>query len=65
MFVCYYVVVVVCVRWIEFFLVGKKKELVGANFGILILVCLFVCLLACLLASLFLLYVQGGLNFSK
>jgi hypothetical protein len=47
----------VYVRWIEFFLVGKKKGLVGASFGILI----FVCLLACL----FLLYVQGGLNFSK
>jgi hypothetical protein len=50
MFVCLYVVVVVCVcvRWIEFFLVGKKKGLVGASFGILIFVCLFVCLLACL-----------------
>ncbi len=33
-----------CVRWIEFSLVGKKKGLVGASFGILI----FVCLLACL-----------------
>jgi hypothetical protein len=61
MFVCLHVVVVVCVRWIEFFLVGKKKGLVGASFGILNFVCLFVFLLACL----FLLYVQGGLNLSK
>ncbi len=37
-----------CVRWIEFFSVGKKKGLVGASFGILIFVGLFVCLLACL-----------------
>jgi len=59
MFVCLYVVA--CVRWIEFFLVGKKKGLLGASFGILIFVCLFACLLACL----FLLYVQGGLNLSK
>ncbi len=46
MFVCLYVVVA-CVRWIEFFLVGKKKGLLGASFGILIFVCLFACLLAC------------------